>query len=161
MYTAHKKRLSGPENAVGGKRQNMAFISLSLTLHLFLTLVCCRYRSLTRQLTHLCLSLHTPFVPHLRCSRFTISPLHKLFFCQPIGSTPILSLISLTSLPLCSLFCEPERGAYWVSLLHRLVYVCLSPSQWPRLWEARVALSHHHSVQVTHEKTNWGSILIC
>lgn len=91
----------------------------------------------------------------------TISPLHKLFFCQPIGSTPILSLISLTSRLLCSLFCEPERGAYWVSLLHRLVYVCLSPSQWPRLWEARVALSHHHSVQVTHEKTNWGSILIC
>lgn len=86
-------------------------------------------------------SLHSPsVVAHLRCSRLSFPDLppllHKLLPFQPIS----ISLISLASLPLCSLFCEPERrGRLGFSPLQTGLYIRLSPSQRPRLRRGQVA----------------------
>lgn len=116
----NKKRLSGPEHTAGGKRQH-AVLHLS---HL------CVFISVWQHGWHIqCVCLFTrPLWSHTWGAADWVSLTSCLFFTNsfPSSRSVFLLLISLTSLPLCSLFCEPERGADWVSLLYRLA--CLPPS---------------------------------
>lgn len=106
--TAHKKRLSGSEHTAG-ERQHAALCLSHLSVFMFAW----------QDSWHIYIScLFTlPLWLQTWGAADCVSLTSCLFFTNPFPFSQSVflsssSLISLASLPLCSLFCEPERGGW-------------------------------------------------